>query len=561
MDLVRPHFAEGAFRAGPWCWPSTHERLEAMRRHHGEVPAARPGSIAAVTVQDDAVVLWHVAPGRPGAPGAPLGQVLRGSWRAAGIALPRALPVLWQNVHQATARPPDITYLASTRAGPGVTDIRQVIDGPSFGLAFCLHLASSVLGCALPDDIVASATIDAAGAVGPVGGLDLKLAGIRRMAPRVRRVIVAAAQHAFAAAHAGTSLEIISVTHAADAIERVLGDRLARHLVAAGQDPARREDLTRSFFRLALIGSDAIVEWRPVMQGATLALQEWPDLSPDARYRLTFARAVAARHHDNSGRVELPAEAWLTSLPRVLRLQVIAHLTQQSADTGAPAPDVIERLAARELDHAIEESSPADLRLRGALARLASVTGRPGAALATQERLAHAFAAIYADQDIAYPLAEWARLAGALGDEASLRRAQAFHDRMLGAGSYRGLGPRFVEVALLRGRLLVNPDDREARDAAGQIGSDATLPDHVRSCAQRWAGVAGREALALAARRGDVVAARNLELARLDDALRAGNAGAAAACVDALEIYDPGPVGHLRRGGASAEEIARLYPY
>jgi hypothetical protein len=532
-----------------------------MTGRYGDVPAPRIGSIAAVTVQSDTVVLWHVAQGRPGGTGATLGPAIRASWRDAGIAVPRGLPVLWTSMHDATARSPDITCLASIRSTSGVPDLRYPIDGPSFGLAFCLGLASSVLDCPLPGDIVASATVDAAGNVGPVGGLARKVAGLVRMAPQVTRLVVAAAQRSEAEAEAGDHLHIVPVTHAAEAIDVAFGDRLSGLIVDAGQDAQRRTELTASFFRLALMGSDGLVDWAPVMRGAKLALDRWTDISADGRYRLEFALAVAARHHANGGVIGMPPGAWLASLPRMLRVQLLAHLTQQSADTGAPAPDVIEQPAARELDHPIEESSPAELRLRGALARLASVTGHPGTALAAQERLAHAFAAIYADQDVAYPLAEWARLAGALGDEASLRRAQAFHDRMLGVGGYRGLGPRYVELALLRGRLFVNADDAEARDAAWQLGSDATLPDHVRSCAQRWAGGAGREALQQAALRGDPVAARNLELAQLDDAVRVGNDGAAAACVDALESYDPGPVGHLRRTGASAETIARLYPY
>ena len=73
-------------------------------------------------------------------------------------------------------------------------DLRYPIDGPSFGLALTLSLASIVFDCALPGDIVASATVDAAGNVGPVGGLDRKIAGLQRMAPRVTRLIVAASQ-------------------------------------------------------------------------------------------------------------------------------------------------------------------------------------------------------------------------------------------------------------------------------------------------------------------------------------------------------------------------------
>jgi hypothetical protein len=108
---------------------------------------------------------------------------------------------------------------------------------------------------------------------------------------------------------------------------------------------------------------------------------------------------------------------------------------------------------------------------------------------------------------------------------------------------------------------MIDPDDAEAVQLARQLAEDDALPDHVRWCARRWLGAAGRPALQAAALHGHVVAARNLELLQLDEALRTGAADAAAACVDALESYDPGPVGHLRRAGATPGDIARLYPY
>ena len=400
MDWLRPHLADDALGAGPWCWPRDRERLDRMTRRLGDVPAPRVGSIAAVTVQSDTVVLWHVAQGRPGGAGATLGPAMRASWRDAGIAVPRGLPVLWTSMHDATARSPDITYLASVRSTSGVPDLRYPIDGPSFGLAFCLSLASSVLDCALPGDIVASATVDAAGNVGPVGGLDAEGGGpgphgaARHAADRGRQPSATEAE-----AHAGDHLRVVPVTHAAEAIDVAFGDRLSGLIVDAGQDPQRRDELTASFFRLALMGSDGLVDWAPVMRGAKLALDRWTELSADARYRLEFAHAVAARHHVNGGAIGMPPDGWLASLPRMLRVQVIAHLVQQSADTGAPAPDVIE-------PHAARRARPRDrgvvarrsCGLRGALARLHAVTGRAAGALAAQERLAQAFAAIYADQ-------------------------------------------------------------------------------------------------------------------------------------------------------------------
>lgn len=565
MPWLLPHHDEAALAAGPWCWPREGERLEQLLTRRGAIPTPGVGSIPALTVQDDTVVLWHVAPRRDrlhGAPsGATLGPVMRLSWREAGIALPRALPVLWNSMHRATASTPAITYLASVRSSPGLPDLRSAIDGPSFGLALTLSLASLVFGCALPGDIVASATVDAAGNVGPVGGLDRKIAGLQRMAPRVTRLIVAASQRGEAEALAGEHLQIVPVAHAAEAIDIAFGDRLSGLIVAAGEDPQRRDELTESFFRLALVGSDALVDWAPVMRGAKLALDRWTDLAPGARYRLEFAHAVAARHHQNSGTIGMPPEPWLASLPRVLRVQVIAHLVQQAADTGMPAPALIEPLADRLLDHPVADSADCDLRLRGAMARLSAVTGRAASALGLQEGLALAFAAIYADDDIAYPLSEWARLAGALRDEASLGRAQQLHARLLGAGGYRRLGARFVELALARGRLLIDPEDDDGLDAARQLASDESLPDHVRWCATRWLGREGRPALEAASGRGWLVAARNLVLLDLDEALRAGAVADADTCIEALERYDPGPVGHLRRCGATARDIARLYPY
>lgn len=561
MIWLRPHIGADALRAGPWCWPREGERLERAIARLGAMPMPHIGSIPAITVQHDTVVLWQVARGERGGTGATLGPAVRASWREAGIAVPRGLPVLWNSMHDATARLPDITYLASIRSSPGVPDLRYPIDGPSFGLAFCLSLASIVLDCPLPGDLVASAAVDAAGNVGPVGGLEQKVAGLIRMAPHVTRLIVAAPQRLEAEEHAGTHLRIVPVTHAAEAVDVAFAERLSGLIVAAGEDRQRQDELTASFFRLALMGSDVLVDWAPVRRGARLALDRWADQPEAARYELEFAHAVAARHDVNSGAVGMPPDGWLATRPRMIRTQVIAHLVQQSADAGVPAPSVIEPQALALLDHDIGESSAPELRLRGALARLQAVTGRAGDALTCQERLAHAFAAIYADGDIAYPLSEWARLAGALGDSASLQRAQVFHDRMLGAGAYRGLGPRYVELALIRGRLLVDPDDRAAREMAAQLGADAALPDHVRWCADRWAGVMRGEALRQAAQGGAPLAMRNLALAELDAALAAGDVAAADTRVDALERYDPGPVGHLRRAGASAAEVARLYPY
>jgi hypothetical protein len=356
-------------------------------------------------------------------------------------------------------------------------------------------------------------------------------------------------------------MRVIGVARAADAIEHAFGDTLSQLLVDAGSDPERREELTAGFFRLALVGSDAIVDWAPVARGAALAVDRWPSGGPDAGWRLEFARAVAARHQNNSGIVGMPPEAWFDTVPRMLRLQVLAHLVQQSADTGTPEAAIIETRARRELTARLEDAAVQELRLRGALGRLCAVTGRAFQAHDDQRSIALAFAALYAEDDVARPLSEWSRLAGALGNASSLNAACALHDQLLGRGGYSGLGARYVELAITRARLMLDASDEGARAMAVTLCDDVTLPDHVRWSAHRWAGERARPALEQAAREGDGLAARNLVLARLDSAVAGDDDVEANACVGTLESYDPGPVGHLRRSGASASDVARLYPY
>lgn len=396
----------------------------------------------------------------------------------------------------------------------------------------------------------------------PAGrGLERKIAGIATLLPRVTDVLVSADQEAEARHVAPDGLCVVGVGRAADAIAHVFGNALTRLLVEAGSDPERREELTASFFRLALVGSDAMVDWAPVARGATLALEHWSDLTADARYRLDFARAVAERHCDNSGRIALPPSGWLEGRPRMLRIQVVAHLVQQCADTGVPHPDRIEPLTRDLLAADLHEAAEPQLRLRGALARLEALTGRAQDALAAQESVACVLADLHADADIAYPLSEWCRLAGALRDAASLQRAVGFHERLSSTGGLKGLGARYVEFALVRGRLLLEPGDEAARTIAIQLAGDLTLPDHLRWAAHRWAGTACRPVLVEAAGHGNVLASRNLVMLDLDTAIAAGDLEAAAACVVALERYDPGPTGHLIRSGAHPSDVARLYPY
>jgi hypothetical protein len=552
-----------ALAAGPWCWPPDAAlEFEAPPGGPAVPPVPRPGHVAAVTVRGQTTTLWHLylAP-RGEARGTALGADARASWRNAGIALPRSLPVLWRSVHDATRDEPVIERLGVTIDAPAFEERDAVVDGPSFGLAFFLLLASSVLDCPVPGDVIASAAIDAYGRLHGVDGLRQKLEGVRALAPGVSRVVVCADQAREAGRHTGGTIEVIGASSAAEALERVYGPQLSTLLVHAGSDPARRAELTSSFFRLALVGRGAAIDWSPVARGADQALRAWTDLGPDERYQLQFARAVAARHESNEGELPLPEPAWLQRRPRTIRVQVLSHLVQQCADTGRPEARVVEALATPEIADDLNEAFVPQLRLHGALCRLWALTGRAERALADNERLTRAALAGLSPGEASFPLSEWLRLSAALGDAPSFERASAAREEAQTLGGFGDHGTPYVDLAWARGRLGLSPGDASALAIVRRLSHDPSVPAHVRWSAQRWARGHGSGLPSPGEADASALARRYQVLAALDGAVAAGDAAAAASLVDELERLDPGPVGHLRRHGAGPADVARLYPY
>lgn len=547
--------------AGPWCWPRPDTiAFEAHLGAYGQPPAPVPGHVAAITVRGQTTTFWHLQPHRAGVSSTALGADARASWTNAGIALPRSLPVLWRSVHDATRELPIVRRLGASIAATGFEERDGLVDGPSFGLAFFLLLASSVLECPVPGDVVASAGIDAFGRLSAVDALPQKIAGVLDLAPAVTRLVVSADQAQRAEDAARGRLEIVAARNAAEALDRVFGERLSALLVEAGSDHERRAELTSGFFRLALVGRGASIDWSPVARGADQALKAWHDLGPEPRYQLQFARAVAARHESNDGDLPLPDADWLAAQPRVLRLQVLSHLVQQSADTGTPDAAVVEDLATPELEPDLRQAFVPQLRLHGALCRLWSLTGRAPDALRDQERLACTLAASYATADVSFPLSEWLRLAGALGDAAALARARDFRQQLLTHGGFGEHGSPYVQLAWARGQLQLDPGDPDAWAAAAQLADDPSVPAHVRWAAHRWAGQPYTHALRRAAE-DNLLARRYDVLVQLDAAVRAGDDEDAQRLVIELARLDPGPVGHLRRAGADPATVANLYPY
>lgn len=529
----------------------------------------------AVTVRGRTVALWRLEcgppPALPIADSIPFGPDAQASWRAAALALPRSVPVLWRSVHHAARELPRATLLDSHLPAPGFEERDRVLDGPSFGLTFFLLLTSIVLDQPLPDDVVASAVIDDRGHIGPVDAIAEKIAGIIAMAPSIRSVLVAADQRDEAVQAARHQLEVVGVTDAAEVQRHVFGDRLSRSLADAGTDPERRAELVEAFFRLALVGRGASIDWSPIERGAALALAEWP-LEDDQRYQLTFARAVAARHERNAGDLAIPTVEWLAARPATVRLALLTHLVQQSADAGVPPAELTEALALQALPARSEDRLVPHLKLAGALARLWAVTGREREALDAQRSLAHAFAAAYLEYESSFPLAEWYRLSGVLQDAGAFDAACDFHARVLAAGGFGFHGGPYVELSLARARVMLECSDASTVEKLHALSHDRSVPAHVRWSAARWLVRAlrrlSREADWRAVRQRleaasfrYPVARRYALLAQLDEAIVDSDGKKTQDVLESLGAADPGPLVHLLGVSRDPERAARLYPY
>jgi hypothetical protein len=566
-------------RAGPWCWPQpTHASHDLARAIAGVdlAPAAPVAVLPAVSVDDRCGHGWlaHLDPDLPSS--AEIGRETRRSWDAAALALPRSVPLLWSAVGDAHAHAPRVLAVGTHLAGAAQATPCRLVQGPSFGLTFLLLQASRAFAAPLPGDIAASAAIREDGRLEPVGGLDVKLATIRALFPQVRRVLVAAAQ----ADDEGLDvegLEIVPVRSASQALDLVYGDALAALLLQAGADPRRRQELAEWFFRFSLVGRGELVDWAPVAGAAARARADWPDLTADQEFQIAFAQGVAERHEFNAGTLPVPEADWLATRPAPLRLQLLAHLVQQCADTGAPAFETLAPLLSRFRQPDLREGQPMGWRLEGAVARYRAVSGEPQAALRRQAALAEAYVGILSPGDASFPLTEWLRLAGALQDRHAFADADAMREALGPMGAFGLAGSPYVDLARERAALRLGIGERAATlDRLHAIATDEAIASHVRwSAARVWIGAAtdgggSAVAAALAAAADDPDARRHhaarvaAALVSLDRSLARGSPPDGAGAIARLRSLEPGILRHLdgARGDMPLPEyVATYYPY
>lgn len=589
LDVVAQRELSAMLGEGPWCWPfeSDSKRWRRALEIAPEGPlSVTCGAVPLVTVDRtlSAVSLWVLrlgGAGRRGSESVPFEADSLRAWEDAATALPRSLPFLWRPVKEARDAPRVACHLVTMQLRDRSAGHPSELRGRSFGLGFVLAMASRVLGVPVPEDLIATGTVDADGRVGPVEGVCEKIAVIEQRAPRIRRVLLPGSQEEEAQAATATALEIVPVGNAAQAVELVFGDALRKFLRRAGDDPEARQELVDSFFRLVILGRGAAVDWRPVERGATVALEAWSELDATALWKLQFARAVAARHENNRGEIPLPGEDVLRLLPAPLRVLVVVHLVQQCADTGRPSVEMAEGLSRDHLVPITEAFVP-QLKLWGARARMMAVTGRPEEALRLQEELARAFLDRLEYEEVSYQLTELYRLAGALEDRDAFARTRELHERVLRLGGLGFAGSRYVDLALARSRFCLGmTDPQEPVTTLRSLGGDLRIPAHIRWSATRWLArlldqVGDPEAyssvlsplVTAADPKGanDRTARTNLVLARIDLALRRGGEPEADLALHSLRELDPGPVGHLvaaaqRLGKSEPAYVARFYPY
>ncbi|MFW5740133.1 MAG: S16 family serine protease, partial [Myxococcota bacterium] len=264
----------------PWCFPAGES----------PVPALDPGTALLVSVGDDRRSVWsfHRRDEKTG-PCAALGEGAREALRTAERIVTHDLPVVL-NAGAVNGSTWAAEHLWTE--GPGFD---PTIDGPSFGLAMLLAVASEALEMPLPGDLATSAEIAPDGKLLPVGSIREKVGALVANVPGVRRLIVCEGQtqEADDAKPPGSALEIVPAGNVATAFDTAFAsvDEVMRRRFAVGNTAQR---YASQLFFLTLVGAP-LLHWAGVKHAADLLLGT-PGLDEVARGQARWARKIAARH-------------------------------------------------------------------------------------------------------------------------------------------------------------------------------------------------------------------------------------------------------------------------
>ncbi|MFO8072816.1 MAG: hypothetical protein R6V85_13165 [Polyangia bacterium] len=365
---------------------------------------------------------------------------------------------------------------------------RPLHDGPSFGLAMLLAEASHLVGVPVPGDVCALAGLGDGDSVSRVGELERKLVIVCRSALGVRRVFVAAGQRDEAEAIvAGLKWDgkILPAKTTADVFDVVFPDLHERMADLCSVDDL--DDVARRSFEIALDSPTHVLGWNGARAFAELLLARLPEGHDEARRRLRFAAAIAARHGGVKALIDWPDEAWLGGMHRRVRGLVLAHVVQSAADAGEreAARDYVARASALIPERGEEDDS--GLKLLGAVARCRAAYGDLEGALRDLERAVAGWFDSFRGCEASHSLSEMLRVSGLLHWAAKLAEIEKRWVARLTeevSGDLVSLG--FVTFGLGRARLLCGDVER-----ALELLGDASLeweaaPAHLQATRLRW---------------------------------------------------------------------------
>ena len=575
-----------ALARGTWCWPvegSGWAWRNAISFRADGPPVGRPGQALLVTTGESMTSLWCLDLGGIDPANVESGrefvQKAREAWNRCVDALPRSIFALWSSMDSMRGLPLRAFFL-DARADRQIEQFSGalgVLDGPSFGLSFALAMASRMLGVVVPESVAATGAVDALGRVSEVGQIARKVRAIQELAPRVRTLFVASDDLKEAQAANAGRLDIQPVDTLYQLLVKVFGEGTLERDFAGTTDPMRRKTVVEALFRLALGDRRAVVDWSPVERAAVSAVTHW-DLHGFLRFQAETAAAIAARHERNGGIMPPFLSEWQARLPVSVRLDLVAQHVQQAADTGTPGLRAAEELVTANLARG-KDAFPGHLRILGSWSRLLWVTGRPADALERAREAVEGWLECMQAAQADRPLCVWMRLAGALGDVASMAAAEKALDAI-----NRDLGTRqestneFVRLAWAIARFQLDGPIDSVLEAFAGLSPEGGRPNHVSCSAMRWLALAHH-------RRGSGDLAAEM-LARLDQPLIDDESLARSARINRLLVdlelcpdqsrdgehirelkdLEPGVVGHLLRSAVSTGKepgpyIVRFYPY
>lgn len=468
--------ARAALGLGPWGWPLSGQPLARARHLAGAEPEdATVGRAIVLTVGDSQRSAWVLSTDgtQAGADHAALAQ-------SAKRAVERAHRLLAERTRLAWRPLPAVSEVHLTRLDTvhtvGSVQRMLPVEGDSLGLSTVLALASTLYGQPLPADIVASAAVDAQGALGEVGRVLDKVRTIRECLPRVRRVVVAREQvrewEAAVLEHTAGSLTVVGHDTAWAAVEDLLDPVTSLENTHEAHQPEVLHALANTLKE----GRSAVLTWRPVARAVRHMRRCW-QLTDDQRSEADLVLLVAQRYAGEltPADVDLPAVIdWVSRQHVMARLPLLAHLVQHHATYGLDMPPALGDLVGPLMD---ADAHPFAYKVRGAWARWLAADGQAHEALGIQRRIVEDLVQGMLEDQASYGLAEWMRLAGALGDAAAFHDALALEARLVRTGAVQASSQMYLDCAAAMGACAL--DDIElARERRRRVIEASHLPNH-----------------------------------------------------------------------------------